>query len=677
MTKTINKYGISRVLEPAHVLPTSAWKLDNSYKILPHEMRVEVKTVHLEGTSFKQISLEAGENEDKIKNRIRDIIIARGKLHNPVTDTGGLFYGVVSEIGSEFDNRQGFKVGDPVVCNASLASIPMHIDKIYDVDKAFGQIEAQGYAIITSEIPLIYKPDGLPVNLLLYTFNESGTLYRISQEAVGRNKILVVGNNMLSNLLFGYAARKVAGERARIVCVLDKRADLVLRGPSIDKLTSKVFDKVYRTDILRPLEFIDELEADSLFDMSINCADIPGAETVNILATRTGGTVVFANLINNYNIGLYITESISRQLDIRCADGYLQAYDYFDIELIKDLMPYLGKGKSTNQTIYDSPSYATSREGRVKEFIANPINIENFICESRSMSSVMEEALRLARYDSNILITGNEGVGKEKVAGIIHNYSPRKMQPFVKLNCATIGSEAGVEDLFGRTKKGAFEEADNGTLILTEVEKLPDEHQARLLRVLQESEIYRHDLRKPVKINVRVIATTCEDLESLVEKGEFRRDLFYLLSVGRLRIPSLAERRGDIEPLVRFFLDKYNRKLGQKRRIEEGALDYLTQCSWKGNIKELESLVNRLIVYSKNEDITMNTTMRALHPDIFEEGLVKSEENQIMDFEAMVSAFESNLLRDAMNKHGSTRKTAKAIGISQSQLMRKKKKYNL
>ena len=122
-----HNYGTNRVLEPQHVLPTSAWRLDNSRVITPEEIKVNIKRIHLEGTSFKQICLEVNNNEEKIKQKIIDIVIKRGKLHNPVTDTGGLFYGVVDEVGSKFDNKKNLKPGEEVVCNASLASVPIYI----------------------------------------------------------------------------------------------------------------------------------------------------------------------------------------------------------------------------------------------------------------------------------------------------------------------------------------------------------------------------------------------------------------------------------------------------------------------------------------------------------------------------------------------------------------------
>ena len=189
-------YGISRVLEPKHVLPTSAWRLDNSRHLLEGEIRLDVKRIHIEGTSFKEICLEGGDNDDRIKQKIMDIVIRRGKLHNPVTDTGGLLYGIVSEIGENYPNPKGLKEGDEVICNASLASIPLSLDEITAIDRAYGQLEVEGYAVISAGMPMLKRPEDLPLELLMYTLDESGTIYRISSTAVGKKKFLVVGNNL-------------------------------------------------------------------------------------------------------------------------------------------------------------------------------------------------------------------------------------------------------------------------------------------------------------------------------------------------------------------------------------------------------------------------------------------------------------------------------------------------
>ena len=687
-------YGTNRVLEPQHVLPTSAWRLDNSRSISAGEIRVDIKRIHIEGTSFKQICLEANDNDQRIKQKIMDIVIRRGKLHSPVTDTGGLFYGTVSEIGAEYDNKKNFKPGEEVVCNASLASVPIYIDKILSIDRAYGQIELEGYAILYDEVPLVRRPEGIPIDLLLFAFNESGTLYRISNTAVGKKKFLIVGNNLLSNLLFGYAVRKVAREDAEVVCLLDRKTDTVLKGKSIDDLSRRVFTEVHYVDILKPMECLAGLNADSLFDLSINCADIPGAETINILATKSGGTVVFANLINNYNIALYITESISRQLDIRCADGYLEAYDEFDIEIVKDLVPYIEKAETADRSVDDDPSYPINRQTRLMEVSGQrQTMLEDFVCESHAMATVLEEILAVSKYDCNVLITGDTGVGKEKVANIIHKNSNRKMQPFIKVNCASISPTLIESEFFGYEKgaftganaagkKGYFELADNGAIFLDEIGELQPDMQAKLLRVIQDGEFFRVGGTVPVKTNVRIISATNRDLEDFIEDGKFRRDLYYRLNVVRIKVPNLRERTGDIPALVSHFLKKYSDKFEIQRKIDEDAVEYLKQCEWPGNIRELENMVQRLMISAKGEQITLLDVMRELHAEVFETtGLdfssLESADGKVMDLEKMVNNFEKNIIKHACEKYGSTRKVARAIGISQTQLVRKKKKYEI
>lgn len=677
--KTENQYGTSRVLEPQHVLTTSAWRVDNSREILPNEIRISVKRVHIETTSFKQICLEAGNDDEKIKEKIIDITIRRGKLHNPVTDTGGLLYGIVEEIGVEYDNPKGFKVGDEVLCNASLATVPLYISRITKIDRAYMQIEAEGYAIMFDTLPLVPKPSGVPVELLLFTFNESGTLYRISKTIKDQSKFLIVGNNIMMNIIFGYVVRKRVGESAEIVCLFDKRTDINVKGKVVDDLLAKLFNEIHYVNILKPMECLNMLNAYSLFDLSINCADIPGAETINILATKSGGAVIFANFISNYNIAVYITESVSRQIDIRCADGYLEEYDEFDIEIVKDLAPYLKDAVSADVRI--------GAAGYGKTFA------EDFICESGAMTAILDEVLNVSKYDCNILISGETGVGKDKIATIIQKNSVRKMQPFIKINCAAIAPSLMESEFFGYEKgsftgasvtgkKGYFELADNGTILLDEIAELPAEMQAKLLRVVQDGEFYKVGGTFPVKTNVRILSATNRDIEDLVEKKLFRRDLYYRLNVFPLKIPPLKERSEDVPALIEHFIKKYSDKFNIKKEIGEEAARYLKQNEWPGNIRELENVIQRLLINSKGDRITLGDVMKELNSDIF--GNVESEPAEAGAFgdgnfllNELVGDYEKGILKLACQKYGSTRKTAKAIGVSQTQLIRKKKIYGI
>lgn len=686
-------YGMNRVIEPGQVLPTSAWKVDNNREIMPWEMRISIKRIHVEGTSFRQICLEAGNSEDIIKEKIIDIVIKRGKLHNPVTDTGGLLYGAVEEIGESYENPKALMAGEEVLCNASLATIPIYISRISKVDMAYNQLEAEGYAILTNGIPVVRKPEGVPVDLLLFTFNESGTIYRVSNAARGKQRFLVVGNNLMMNLLFGYTIRKVAGKDAEIICFFDKKTDMVVKGASVDELMGLVFSEVHYVNILEPMDCLSQFQGEKLVDLSVNCADIPGAETINILSTRSGGTVIFANLISNYNIALYITESISRQLDIRCADGYLEAYDEFDIQLVKELAPFFEHAVTTQEKIRHRQE-AKTREERLFDASGYKNSLaEDFVSESRAMATVLNEILSVSKYDCNVLITGDTGVGKEKVANLIQKNSSRKMQPFIKINCASISPSLIESEFFGYErgsftganaggKKGYFELADNGVIFLDEVGELPLDIQAKLLRVIQDGEFFRVGGSSPVKCNVRILSATNRNLEEFMEKKLFRRDLYYRLNVFPIKVPCLAERKADIPPLIHHFVRKYSEKFSIVRSIDEDAINYLQQCEWPGNIRELENVVQRLLISCRDERVTVLDVMKELHGDVMETasfGLTDEQMNsgKALDLEQMVGNVEKNIIRYACEKYGSTRKAAKAIGISQTQLVRKKKKYEL
>lgn len=690
-----DQFGLNRVLEPKHVLSTSAWKVDNNRGIYPNEIRISLRKLHIENTSFKQICIEADNHPQKIKDMIMDIVIRRGKLHNPVTDTGGVVYGVVEEIGNEYVNKKGLKVGDEVICNASAAAIPLYISRISKIDMAFSQVDAEGYAILFNDFPVVKPPEGIPVNLLLYAYDESGTLYAVSKEARGKNRFLIVGNKLLTNLIFGSAVRKATGPDAQIICLLDKKSDIMFKGKSADDLLNSIFTEIHYVNILRPMECLKRLNAEGLYDMSINCADIPGAETVNILATRYGGTVFFANLINNYNIAVYITESISRQLNLRCAEGYLEAYDEFDINLIRDLAVSLEGVTVIQQKVEDDADYPLGRSGGFEISQYRRSLVDDFICESRAMTMVLDETLSVAKYDCNVLITGDTGVGKEKIASIIQKNSSRKMQPFVKINCASISKNLIEAELFGYErgsftganpsgKKGYFELADNGTIFLDEVGELPLDVQAKLLRVIQDGEFYRVGGSRTVKTNVRIISATNRNLEDAIETKRFRRDLYYRLNVFPIRVPALSERRAEIPALVGYFVKKYNNKFGIARFIAEDAVEYLKECEWPGNIRELENMIQRLLISVKGETVMIYDVMKEFHQDIFENSGPDDEatanqdvEGKWLSLDVMVENFEKNIIKNAYEKYGSSRKAAKAIGISQTQLIRKKNKYQI
>ena len=688
----MNKYGLERSLTPKWSFAPSAWELDNSRQLKPGEMRIALDRVHVEGTSFRQICQEAGNDEARIKEKIKDITIRRGKLHNPVTDTGGLFCGVIEEIDDRYDNVKGFKPGDKVICNTSLAGIPMYIDSVKSIDKVYPQFEADGYAIALPGTPVIKRPEDLPIDLLLYTFNESGTIYTVSKDAKGKKRFAVVANNVLMAMIYGYTIRKSAGPEAEIYCVLDRNTQVSVKGPETERFKKEIFTQIDYLNLMRPAECLERF-AEQEMDMVVNCADIPGAETVSVMATKSGGTVIFANFISNYNIALYVTEAVSKDLRIKCADGYLEKYDEFDFEIVRGLAPYLeGNLVPREKMTRGNHRSEVDREILDQYNQHNLEEAEDFIAVSPKMRTVLDEIMNVSKYDCNVLITGPTGVGKEKVANIIQKNSRRKMQPFIKINCASISPNLLESEFFGyekgaftgadaRGKVGYFEAADNGIIFLDEVGELPLDMQAKLLRVIQDGEFMRVGGTKPVKTDVRIISATNKDLGELVEKREFRRDLYYRLNVFPILVPSLDERIEDVGPLADNFVRKYNEKFGMNKYIEDEAKGNLASHKWQGNIRELENVIQRLLIASEGDAITILDVAKELD-ESFMSGVdigLSQEQDEADDINLteMVEAFEKSIIRQACEKYGSTRKAAKAIGISQTQLVRKKNKYEI
>lgn len=688
----MNTYGLARVVTPRQVFPASAWELDNSRQLKNGEIRIGLRRIHVETTSFKQICQEAAYDEGRIREKIKDIVIRRGKLHNPVTDTGGLLYGVVEEIDDNFRNDKGLKVGDEVVCNTSMSGIPLYIDSITGIDKTYPQFEAEGYAISLPGVPVIKKPDDLPIDLLLFTFNESGTVYNVSRDARGKKRFAIISNSMLMGMIYGYTIRKVAGPDAEIYCIFDKNTEISLSGAGIDELMGKVFTQVSYHNLMRPVGCLKSFANYPEMDMVVNCADIPGAETVSVMATRSGGTVVFANFISNYNIALYITEATSKDIHIRCADGYLEKYDEFDFDLVRELAPYI-EGNVVPREKYRNKERPTQEEKETFEHYShNFTEAEDFVTASPRMHNVLDEIMSVSKYDCNVLITGETGVGKEKVANIIQKNSSRKIQPFVKINCASISPSLMESEFFGyergaftgadiKGKRGYFEAADNGIIFLDEVGELPLDIQAKLLRVIQDGEFLKVGGTKPVKTNVRIISATNRNLEELVEKKTFRRDLYYRLNVFPINVPSLDERKDDIPPLIDSFIRKYNEKFGTRKYIDEDVKEYLAERSWPGNIRELENVTQRLMIASSGDVITILDAMKELDSGFMESVNIGGAQEQVESGEAdltrIVETFEKAIIEQACDKHGSTRKAAKALGISQTQLVRKKNKYGV
>ncbi|PXW91905.1 Fis family transcriptional regulator NifA [Sphaerotilus hippei] len=238
-------------------------------------------------------------------------------------------------------------------------------------------------------------------------------------------------------------------------------------------------------------------------------------------------------------------------------------------------------------------------------------SLDNVIGESRPMQQVFTEVHQASPSRATVLLRGESGTGKEAVARAIHHLSPRKDAPFIKVNCAALTESLLESELFGHERgaftgavgdrKGRFELAHNGTLFLDEIGDVSPGFQAKLLRVLQEREFERVGGTKAIKVDVRLICATNRDLEKMVQRGEYRADLYYRINVVSIFLPPLRERRADIPPLVSHFLDRFNKENRRQLKVTPEAMKVLTSCYWPGNVRELENCIERTATMVQGE----------------------------------------------------------------------------
>jgi PAS domain S-box-containing protein/TyrR family helix-turn-helix protein len=307
----------------------------------------------------------------------------------------------------------------------------------------------------------------------------------------------------------------------------------------------------------------------------------------------------------------------------------------------------------------------------------DPIIITN----SQKMKDILKICQKISKVDSTILIQGESGTGKGVLAHYIHQISHRKNRTFLKINCAALPGDLLESELFGYLegaftgasrsgKKGLIEAADKGTLFLDEIGEMPLSLQAKLLQVIQEKQFIPLGGRHAKKVDIRIIAATNRDLLEMVKNNQFREDLFYRLNVIDIKIPPLRERKEDIIPLTYSFLYKFNKKYGMNKLISQECLDIFSNYSWPGNIRQLENLIERLVVTS--DSIIKPGDL----PDLIAENVnTKIQSTLPSTLDDAIEHVKRTLVTRSYKKYKSSRKVAKDLNISQTRAVKLIRQY--
>ena len=337
---------------------------------------------------------------------------------------------------------------------------------------------------------------------------------------------------------------------------------------------------------------------------------------------------------------------------------------------------------STVQEQPDTPGSALLKARNLD--VPEDVGSSFIVSESEAMHNVMALTKKLASVNTTVLITGESGVGKGLIARRLHEEGVRWKKPFVTVNCGAIPENLIESELFGYVagaftgsradgKQGLFEAAQDGTIFLDEISELPLNLQVKLLQVIQERQITPVGGTRPIPVDVRIISATNRNLEELVKEGRFREDLYYRLNVVPINVPALRERPADIIPLIQMNIARCNRELGETKSISPDALSILLKYPWPGNIRELQNIIERLVITTSHNVITED--------DIFIFIKEAAEDNQInyadTSLAAALERAEKEILSRALENYKSTRAIARVLKVSQPTIVRKLNKYGL
>ena len=385
---------------------------------------------------------------------------------------------------------------------------------------------------------------------------------------------------------------------------------------------------------------------------------------------------------------MYLTEGhivVSNGLPVKKNGKIVGALEYDLFQSSNEIMKFIEKLKSTEGMEHFAPEIEKPKTTKY--------SIDSIIGSSRTTKSLKEEIVLAARSNSNVIITGETGTGKELVAHSIHQLSQRSFFNFVRVNCAAIPGELFESELFGYEegsftgakkggKQGLAQVADKGSLFLDEIDALPMHMQAKMLRFLQEKEIQKIGGQKTIPVDTRIIAATNKDLKELVEQGTFREDLYYRLHVISIEVEPLRNKTSDIPELTNNFLDELNNSLGRSvgkhrvKHLDNKALRHLMEYDWPGNVRELKNVLERAMNRCYGEIMELSHFQDFINPQ--DKDLRWEEILEPGSLEEARERLERKIIETTLSQEGMTMaKAGEILGISRQMLHKKKKQYDL
>lgn len=411
----------------------------------------------------------------------------------------------------------------------------------------------------------------------------------------------------------------------------------------------------------------------SAFDLVLCDLRLPGASGLDVLKQKSSAVPLI--LMTAYG-----------NPDIATQAAHAGAFDYISKPINPDdLIFILRKFEEFERLKRENDSLRAS--------LSEKYSFKNIVAQSAGFKEIFDTVKRLSPFNTTVMITGESGTGKELLARAIHESSPRRGKPFIAINCGAIPENLMESELFGhkkgaftdasRDKKGLFEEANGGTLFLDEVGELPLHLQVKLLRALQEQTIRRVGDEQSITIDVRLVSATLRNLENDAQAGRFREDLLYRLNVVSIHLPPLRERVEDIALLVEHFLQKHSKRLGVPvKKAGPEVMKILLEYEWKGNARELENCMERALVLSQGEEISVDALPEAVtrrHSKRAQGAVAATQDaNDNLSIKQRAAALEIDLIQRALQKTGGNRThAAKILEISHRALLYKLKEYGL